>query len=264
MKLKQILFGLAICLTVLLSLTTEAMADVIKLRDGTVLRGKVVSFNQRRFTIIVKIGTTTSRHDIAVDDVESIEFEGGDTISSIAPSSGQPGGGRIPQSVSTEGVIGSAGTASPQSADRSAAADAAPNKAASAANKTSSDELIAIAEKTVSVAAAANWTSTEIRIQKGQHIVISASGEVDLGDGKRAGPEGTDGGDKDRLLPSRKVGALIAVIGDDNNEFEFVGASSEIVAKHSGILFLTVNDSEVNVRDNNGMFVARVRVLSNR
>lgn len=264
MKLKQIIFGLAICLTVLLSLTTVAMADVIKLRDGTVLKGKVVSFNQRRFTIVVKIGTTTSRHDIAVDDIESIEFDGGDTIGSIASASGQTGGGRTQQSVSTEGVIGAAGTASTQSADRASTADAAPPKAAPAANKTSSDELIAIAEKTVSVAAAANWTSTEIRIQKGQHIVISASGEVDLGDGNRAGPAGADGGDQARLMPNRKVGALIAVIGDDNNDFEFVGASSEIVAKHNGILFLMVNDSEVNLRDNNGTFVARVRVLSNR
>jgi hypothetical protein len=122
--------------------------------------------------------------------------------------------------------------------------------------------IATIAEKTVSVASGADWTSTDIRVQRGQRIVITAVGEIDLGDGKRTGPEGLSLADKDKLMADQPTGALIAVIGDDNNDFAFVGQSTEFVAKHNGILFLSVNEG--NLKDNNGAYVARVKVLSNR
>ena len=52
------------------------------------------------------------------------------------------------------------------------------------------------------------------------------------------------------------------MIGDDNNDFVFIGRSTEFIAKNNGILFLTINDD--NVKDNAGAYIARVRVLSNR
>ncbi|MEK7831616.1 MAG: hypothetical protein AAB401_11055 [Acidobacteriota bacterium] len=257
MNIKKTIFSLAICLITLSSFGILALADTIKLRDGTVLKGKVVSYNQRRFVIVVKIGNTTSQHDIAVEDVESVEFDSADTVGISTP--------RQSAAPSSAGTIGGAGVAgggnvSAQTADRPPAETQPAAETAQAANKT--EELATIAEKTVSVAAGADWTSTEIRIQRGQHIVISAIGDVDLGDGKRTGPEGIDLADKDKLVQGRKTGGLIAVIGDDNNDFEFVGQSTEIIAKHNGILFLSINEG--NLRDNNGAFVARVRVLSNR
>jgi hypothetical protein len=119
-----------------------------------------------------------------------------------------------------------------------------------------------IAEKTVSVAAAADWTSTEIRVQRGQRIVVSASGEVDLGDNQRSGPDGISLTDSRKLVAARPTGALIAVVGDDNDDFIFVGKATEFVAPHNGILFLSVNEG--NLKDNTGAFVARVRVLSGK
>ena len=252
---KKTILSLALCLAAFALFGIEALADTIKLRDGTVLKGKVVSYNQRRFTIVVRIGSTSSQHDIPVDDIESIEFDSTETGgASITGRSTIP-----PPTVNPETGIPSGG-ASTASVDRPAADPSAASAPSSAASK--ADELATIAEKTVSVAAAADWTSTEIRVQRGQHIVISAIGEVDLGDGKRTGPEGMDLQDKDRLMQGKKTGGLIAVIGDDNNDFEFIGQSSEFVAKHNGILFLSINEG--NLRDNNGAFVARVRVLSNR
>jgi hypothetical protein len=117
-------------------------------------------------------------------------------------------------------------------------------------------------EKTVSVAAAADWTSTEIRVKRGQRIVIIGSGEVDLGDNQRTGPEGLSLADNRKLVAARPTGALIAVVGDDNDDFVFVGKATEFVSSHNGILFLSVNEG--NLKDNSGAFVARVKVLSSR
>lgn len=252
MSIRKTILSLAICLTVVAMLGIDALADTIKLRDGTVLKGKVISYNQRRFTIVVKIGDSTSQHDIPMEEVESIEFDATDT-----------GGATLSGRSTTSAPAYSPETPSPGVSAAGAAsvpADTSPTTAPAAVSK--ADELATIAEKTVSVAAAADWTSTEIRVQRGQHIVISAIGDVDLGDGKRTGPDGLDLSDKDKLMQGRKTGALIAVVGDDNNDFEYIGSSSEFVAKHNGILFLSVNEG--NLRDNNGAFVARVRVLSNR
>lgn len=151
----------------------------------------------------------------------------------------------------------------PQQSDKPLAESQPPASTTTTANPENDPGVIAvIAEKTVSVAAGADWTSSDVRVQRGQRIVISAIGEVDIGDGKRTGPEGSDVADKDKLMQSRKTGALIAVIGDDNNDFVFVGQSTEFISKHNGILFLSINEG--NLKDNNGAFIAKVKVLSNR
>lgn len=253
MNIKKTILSLVVCLAATSLFEFVALADTIKLRDGSVLKGKVVSYNQRRFVIVVKIGNTTSQHDIPVEEVESVEFDSADTVGAAV--TGRSTTGNIPETQRDVPVT---------QPDR-VISDPQPTTApvSPTGNPENDTGVIAvIAEKTVSVAAGADWTSSDIRVQRGQRIVISAIGEVDLGDGKRAGPEGLDVGDKDKLLPSHKTGALIAVIGDDNNDFVFVGQSTEFVSKHNGILFLSINEG--NLRDNNGAFVARVKVLSNR
>src|SRR5262249_13388501 len=119
-----------------------------------------------------------------------------------------------------------------------------------------------IAEKTVSVAAAADWTSTEIRIQRGQRIVITASGEVDLGDNQRTGPDGISLTDSRKLVAARPTGALIAVVGDDNDDFVFVGSDTAFDAPQNGTLFLSVKED--TLKDNKGAFGARVKVWGER
>lgn len=255
MKIKKMILGLFVCVAALSLFEVSALADTIKLRDGSVLKGKVVSYNQRRFVIVVKIGNTTSQHDIPIEEVESVEFDSADTAGLT--------------------VAGRTNTAYPPSTQQPETATAIPNPPAAetqpvaqtslpapSTSETDTGVIAVIAEKTVSIAAGADWTSSDIRVQRGQRIVISAIGEVDIGDGKRTGPEGMDIADKDKLMPSQKTGALIAVIGDDNNDFVFVGQSTEFVSKHNGILFLSINEG--NLRDNNGAFVARIKVLSNR
>src|SRR5581483_10496840 len=65
----------------------NALADTIKLKDGSVFKGKVTGYNQRKFTIIIYVGSSSSQHVIPVDEVESVEFDANDTG---APRAGGP------------------------------------------------------------------------------------------------------------------------------------------------------------------------------
>lgn len=241
MKIRKLSVCSFICLAIVLLAGAAALADTIKLKDGSVLKGKVISYNQRKFTILVNIGGSASQHVVPVEEVESVEFDSSDVTSS---SRVEPLGAN-PPSYPAE-----------TQPTRTAPPAAAPERTVSDA------EVAAIAEKNVSVAAAADWTSTEIRVQKGQRIVISASGEIDLGDNQRCGPDGLPIADNRKLIAPRPTGALIAVVGDDNDDFIFVGKATEFISPHNGILFLSVNEG--NLKDNAGAFVARVKVLSNR
>ncbi|MDX2030982.1 MAG: hypothetical protein SF339_09955 [Blastocatellia bacterium] len=236
----------------------SGLADTIRLRDGSVLKGKVVSYSQRKFTIVVSIGGTTSQHVVSVDEIDSVEFDGSEGGSRVESLGANPSGGG-PVSPSRGGLPREAPVIAPPPAPE-------PGAPPSAANSQVGGDLDAsmptIAEKTVSVAAAADWTSTEIRVQRGQRIVISATGEVDLGDNQRTGPEGVQLADNGKLLGTQPTGLLIAVVGDDNNDFIPVGKGGEFRAPHNGILFLSVNEG--NLKDNNGAFVARVKVFSGR
>ena len=249
MKIRKPVLSLVICLAVVSLIGSAALADTVKLKDGSILKGKVVSYTQRKFTIEVYIGGAISQHVVPVEEVDSVEFDQSDqgAISRAEPAGASqpppqaPTRGGIPRDNAPE--VATPDPGSPPSGDNAAA-------------------YPVIAEKTVSIAAAADWTSTEIRVQRGQRIVITASGEVDLGDNQRAGPDGISLADSRKLVAARPTGALIAVVGDDNDDFVFVGSATAFVAPHNGILFLSVNEG--NLKDNTGAFVAKVKVLSGR
>jgi hypothetical protein len=268
-KLRKPVVSLVICLAVVLLIGSSALADTVKLRDGSVLKGKVVSYTQRKFTIEVYIGGAISQHVVPVEEVESVEFDQSDqgTISRAEPlGAGQPPAaepprGRIPRDNVPEAAPPRGGV--PRGGvPRDNAPEVATPDPGTPPGDDAAGPYPVIAEKTVSVAAAADWTSTEIRVQRGQRIVITASGEVDLGDNQRTGPDGVSLADSRKLVAARPTGSLIAVVGDDNDDFVFVGSATAFVAPHNGILFLSVNEG--NLKDNTGAFVAKVKVLSGR
>jgi hypothetical protein len=264
-KIRKPFVSLVVCLAVVSLIGSSAIADTVKLRDGSVLKGKVVSYTQRKFTIEVYIGGAISQHVVPVEEVESVEFDqsGQGAISRAEPVVGDqlpaaaPPRGAIPRDNAPEVTTPPRGAIPRDNAPEVATPD--PGSPPIGDN---AGAYPVIAEKTVSVAAAADWTSTEIRVQRGQRIVITASGEVDLGDNQRAGPDGISLTDGRKLVAARPTGALIAVVGDDNDDFVFVGSATAFVAPHNGILFLSVNEG--NLKDNTGAFVAKVKVLSGR
>ena len=242
------------CLFLVSIFSAAVLADTIKLKDGSVLKGKVVSYNQRKFTIVVYIGGNSSRHIVSVDEIESVDFDSTESLAS-ARNTAEPSTG-VDSSSRLEPVTSSA-SEKPRNEPAAPPVSADPPPVESDTASASSGS--STAEKTVKVAAAADWTSTEIRLQRGQKVVISASGEVDLGNDKRTGPDGLSVTDNRKLIPNRPTGSLIAVVGDDNDDFIYVGGSGEFVSQHNGILFLSVNEG--NLKDNNGSFQARVKVL---
>jgi hypothetical protein len=244
--------------------STNALADTIKLKDGSVYKGKVTSYNQRKFIIIIYVGSSSSQHAIPVDEIESVEFDANDTG---APRAGSPianteSNAARPEKPRSEVPRDSTPVLRP--ADPPGPLAKEPSTTAPSNNEirtSSSGEAPSLmAEKTVSVAAAADWTSTEIRVQRGQRVAITASGEVDLGNNQRSGPNGISFNDSRKLMLNRPTGALIAVIGDDNDDFVLVGVGGEFVAAHNGVLFLSINEG--NLKDNNGSFTAKVKVFN--
>ena len=72
-------------------------------------------------------------------------------------------------------------------------------------------------------------------VRRGQKIRISASGRVSLGKGRFATPAGLSTiADDNKLMRTEPTGGLMAVIGDDNDEFIFIGAWREFVAQRDG------------------------------
>src|SRR5262250_3916283 len=66
-----------IAFALVLGVTLPALADTIRLKDGTVIRGQIVSFKNEQFTILVGSGARgrKSRMTVYMEDVESIEFD---------------------------------------------------------------------------------------------------------------------------------------------------------------------------------------------
>jgi hypothetical protein len=242
--------GVYLC-AVMILLSAAVYGDTIKLKNGSVFKGKVITFNKGEFTIVLDFGSSSrnsgSRMTIAAEDVESIEFEADASASSAPPpvnTTPETSSARPSQEIATE---------RPKESTPPPVTDAGDAGSATGG---------AIAEKTVSVSATADWTSTDIRVQRGQRITISASGEVDLGNSRRASPNGISLSDNRKLIPNKPTGGLIAVVGDDNDDFVFIGRGSEFTASHNGILFLSVNEG--NLKDNTGSFVAKVRVVDGK
>jgi hypothetical protein len=258
MNIKKTLIKSLFCLTLTFFVGVAAFGDTIRLKDGSILKGKVVSYGQGKFTIIVYIGGAQSKHVIPVEEIDSVEFDSSDVAASardansgggLAPVTPEAPGERPPSTPATREPV--------ETAPATAPANDLPPADAGAPRLNSP-----LAEKSLDVAAAADWTSTGIRVQRGQRIIIEASGEVELGNNRRTGPDGVSISDSRKLIPNRPTGALIAVVGDDNDDFVYIGGSGEFVSTHNGILFLSVNEG--NLKDNNGAFAARIKVVSGK
>jgi hypothetical protein len=97
------------------------------------------------------------------------------------------------------------------------------------------------------------WTNSGLVVRKGQRLRINASGRISLGRGRFATPAGIPAiPDNDKLMRNEATGALIAVIGDDNDDFLLIGSRRDFVAQRDGVLFLGVNEGDL--ADNTGTY----------
>ena len=114
--------------------------------------------------------------------------------------------------------------------------------------------------KTVTVSSRLDWTNTYLNVNRGDTVVVESTGTIGLDlAGKSCGPDGLPAAkDMAKLILDKPTGAVVAVIGVDNNDFIFLGASGRFKAQRSGLLFLGVNEGDLT--NNAGAFTARVRI----
>lgn len=254
----------AICLT--LAVTFFAFADTIKLKDGSIIKGRIVSFADGKFTVVIGEGPRQRQMFFFADEVDSIEFDGTTGISTIRTQ--LPTRTETPQptpSPSRTVVITDStrptstptpvSTPVPTPTPRPTSTPV-PTPVPTPQNR---PRPIVVNVKVLADNTANGWTNSQWVVKKGQKIRITARGQVNLGGGRFSSPSGIATlADKDKLIPTEPTGGLIAVIGDDNNDFLFIGAAREFVAQRDGSLFLGVNEG--NLDDNSGAFEVTIEI----
>lgn len=242
LKSNIIRFVLAFCLTC--SVTVLTFADTIRLKDGSIIKGKIVSFGGGKFTVVIGDGTRTRQLNFDADEIESISFDAsGSSDASVA------GNGQTSRANTT-----------PQTPSPRTNAPVIQNQPTEAVNESiSRPEPIKVNVKVLADNTSDGWTNSGWVVQKGQKIRIVGSGRVSLGSERYATPGGISSlPDAKKLMPNEATGGLIAVIGDDNNSFIFIGNSREFIATRDGALFLGVNEGNLN--DNSGTFDVRIEI----
>jgi len=229
--------------------TVPVLADTIKLKDGSVIKGRIVSFTEGKFTIVIGTGSRQRQMNFFTDEIDSIEFDG---------TNGMVGRATIP-SYNDAGVTSArlgAGNVQGQSGPSASVLNTIPEpiKTVSPSGKT-----IPINMKVSAGNENNGWTSTGFVAKKGQRIRITATGKVSLGKLGSSTPGGMAAvADRDKLMSGEPTGALIAVIGDDNNDFVLIGTSKEFIATRDGMLFLGLNEGFLD--DNAGSFDVTVEI----
>ena len=238
-------FRLLLSTLLLISLSTPLLADTIRLKDGSVIRGQVIGFKDQQFTILIggnargRRGQTT----VYVEDVESIEFDS-NPGSAGATDDSSTARNNVPMSRPSTPVNQPDNNNVPDSRN----SDTAP---ISSASSTPTFFTIKVAVKADN--SNNGWTNSGLVVRKGQRLRISASGRVSLGKGRFSTPGGlTSILDQDKLMRNEATGALIAVIGDDNDDFILIGPKRDFVAQRDGVLFLGVNEGDLS--DNTGSY----------
>ncbi len=235
-------FRLLLSTLLLVSISTPMLADTIRLKDGSVIRGQVIGFKDQQFTILIggnargRRGQTT----VYVEDVESIEFD--------SNSGNTSGSSTMDDSTARNNPPPISRPSSPvNQPDNNRTIDTTP--ASSSAPPTFFTIKVGVRADNSNN----GWTNSGLVVRKGQRLRISASGRVSLGRGRFSTPGGlntiTDG---DKLMRNEATGALIAVIGDDNDDFILIGPRREFVAQRDGVLFLGVNEGDLT--DNTGSY----------
>ena len=235
-------FRLLLALTLVLATAAPLLADTIRLKDGSVIRGQVIGFKDQQFTILIggnargRRGQTT----VYVEDVESIEFDANTSSATntedLTAQNNPPAMRPSNQNNQPDNNVGT----------NSRTIDPGPT--------TSAPPTFFTIKVGVRADSANNgWTNSGLVVRKGQRLRISASGRVSLGRGRFSTPGGLGTiQDSDKLMRNEATGALIAVIGDDNDDFILIGPRREFVAQRDGVLFLGVNEGDL--ADNTGSY----------
>jgi hypothetical protein len=233
--MKKFFFRPLILAMLAIGMSVPVLADTIRLKDGSVIRGQIVSFKNEQFTITVGSGARGRKSQITVymEDVESIEFDGAGADNANSNTNTQPS--YQPPPTNTRPT------------------NPPPTQPASNNNNSSNPTFFPVNVRVRADNSSNGWTNSGLVVRRGQRLRINATGRVSLGNNRFSTPDGLANiQDREKLMRNQPTGGLIAVIGDDNDEFIFVGSNRDFVAQRDGVLFLGVNEG--NLSDNTGTF----------
>ena len=246
-------------------LSFSAFADTIRLKDGSIIKGKITGFSGGKFTVAIGEGARRREMVFTAAEVESIQFDTPVQAArnSTKPAYDPPVTQKPAPRVITSDTVAKGPVNQPRRTDPAPVRNNPPS-AAPPVNapiiSTSTAKPVELNIKVLADNTANGWTNSGWVVRKGQRIRITGSGTIDLGRGRKTDSGGLeDLEDSSKLLKSVPTGALIAVIGDDNNEFIYVGMTRDFIADRDGSLFLGVNEGNLN--DNSGSFDVKVEII---
>jgi hypothetical protein len=245
------IFTPLVALMLVLTLCMVAFADTIRLKDGSVIRGQVIGFKDQQFVVLVGAGARGRRSQITLymEDVESIEFDSAGSNPVITDNNAGQNSRPVTPNTSRPPVQQPDNTQ-----DTGSDVDNTPSQPTGRQNPSQASPTFFQINTHVRGDSASNgWTNSGLVVRRGQRIRINATGRVTLGAGRVSTPAGVPAiQDNEKLMRSYPTGSLIAVIGDDNDDFIFIGGRREFIAQRDGVLFLGVNEGNLN--DNTGSY----------
>jgi hypothetical protein len=317
MFLKSKFFRACVALSLLLCLGVLVLADTIRLKDGSVIKGKIIAFRDGQFVVSIGDGARSRQMTFFADEVEAVEFDSTATSAAntnpiklsnpnatnmantrpqtapantaiVVPVNTNSNVGNTaalnsntnviivgknnntnsqPTTTNTGSTNSNSNTVAPNYTNSTPTTNTPTNNTINAntipVNTTTTTPTrpkpIQLSVKVLADNTANGWTNTGFHVKKGQKFRVLARGQISLGNGNFAKPEGIRSlPDDKKLMPAEATGGLIAVIGDDNNDFIFIGATREFTAQRDGMLFLGINENNLN--DNSGSFEATIEI----
>jgi hypothetical protein len=298
-----ILKSLAVA-AVVAAMSLVSFADTLRLKDGSIIKGKIVAFSGGKFTVVMGEGAHRHELSFAVSEIESIKFDEDSNVAS-AESSRKYEPARQPvqqqpvqqqqdtastqqdqqkprfknwgdtgqktavattnnqgrnQSVNQKPTVIPPAQSQPRVINTSATGSQPGRIDPVKQNSGTSMQPISWDVKVTADNTNNGWTNSGWVVRKGQRIRITGDGSVNLGKGKTSTPSGDpDIPDQQKLLKNVATGALIAVIGDDNNDFIYVGSERTFTATRDGALFLGINEGYLD--DNKGTYAVKIEIL---
>lgn len=223
----------------IMALSMLALADTVRLKDGSIIKGKIVGFAGGKFVVAMGEGSRRRELTFTAAEVESVTFD-----------ESQP-------AVATRNAAYEEPTVrdKPVQNDRVVVTSSTTKQPSTEKMKPIEWRIKVLADNTAN-----GWTNTGWVVKKGQRIRISGDGKISLSRNQTSPPSGVASiDDPQKLLKNVATGALIAVIGDDNNDFIYIGAEREFTATRDGALFLGINEG--NLDDNSGSFNVKVEII---
>src|SRR5947209_7280414 len=194
-----------------LTLSVGALADTIRLKDGSVIRGQIIGFKDQQFIVLVGSGSRGRRSQITIymEDVDSIEFDSATGAPIVANNNvGQTSNNRpVTQTTTTRPPVQQPTV--PQNTQQEPDETVSqPTGGRTQTSNASSPTFFQINARVRGDNAANGWSNSGLVVRKGQRIRITASGRVNLGGGRVSTPAGVPAiTDNDKLMRSYPTGA---------------------------------------------------------